>query len=131
MIAYVNTIATSGNYNPIYIVKNEGGSAISTSISQSTWKKINDYMKNVIIDQNGTGRLSDPKISNLSIYGKTGTAENPHGEPHAWFIGYSDNLKRKNSVVVLIENGGSGGKIASPFARDIFRFLNNKNKEKS
>ena len=131
MIAYVNTIATSGNYNPIYIVKNEGGSAISTPISQSTWKKINDYMKNVIVDQNGTGRLSDPKISNLSIYGKTGTAENPHGEPHAWFIGYSDNLNRKNSVVVLIENGGSGGKIASPFARDIFRFLNNKNKEKS
>ena len=31
MIAYVNTIATFGNYNPIYIVKNEGGSAISTS----------------------------------------------------------------------------------------------------
>jgi len=40
-------------------------------------------------------------------------------------------LADKNSVVVLIENGGSGGKIASPFAKDIFRFLNKNNKHKS
>ena len=38
--------------------------------------------------------------------GKTGTAENPHGDPHSWFTGYiTMNNKKKMSIVVLIDVG--------------------------
>ena len=122
MTAYINILATHGVYYPLILVKENDLIPKQVSISKQTWVKINNYMNEVIENPTGTGRLSNPKISNLSIYGKTGTAENPHGEPHAWFIGYGEKNSEKISIVILIENGGSGGKVASPFARKIFEF---------
>ena len=61
------------------------------------------------------------------MYGKTGTAQNPHGDDHAWFIGYAENGKSMISIVLLIENGGSGGKIAAPIAGDAFKYFFNNN----
>ena len=52
-------------------------------------------MRSAIIDNNGTGKKSDPKIDELSIYGKTGTAENPHGDNHAWFTGWAEYFNEK------------------------------------
>ena len=57
------------------------------------------------------------------MYGKTGTAQNPHGDDHAWFIGYADNGKQMVSIVLLIENGGSGGKVAAPVAGSAFEYI--------
>ena len=73
----------------------------------------------------GTGKLSNPNISGVLVSGKTGTAENPHGETHAWYIGFADyHNKDMISVVILVENGGGGGSIASPIARKIFKKYN-------
>jgi len=55
------------------------------------------------------------------VGGKTGTAENPHGAPHAWFVGYTQHAGRKVVLSVIIENGGSGGQVAAPLAGSIFR----------
>jgi cell division protein FtsI/penicillin-binding protein 2 len=32
--------------------------------------------------------LADPHIKGLKVSGKTGTAQNPHGDPPAWFLGF-------------------------------------------
>lgn len=66
----------------------------------------------------GTGTRAG--IRGVRIAGKTGTAENPHGEPHAWFIGLAPVEKPEIVVVVIVENGGSGGAVAAPIARRIF-----------
>ena len=68
----------------------------------------------------GTGKNADPAIQGAEIYGKTGTAENPHGEDHAWFIGWVQYEERKFSIVVLLENSGSGGVVAAPVAKNVF-----------
>jgi cell division protein FtsI/penicillin-binding protein 2 len=77
-------------------------------------------MRSVITHDKGTGRKAQPEIKGMKIYGKTGTAENPHGDDHAWFIGWAEYLNEKYSLVILLENGGSGGSVAAPLAKIIF-----------
>ena len=57
-------------------------------ISNDIWDKITNDMEKVISDEKGTGKGADPLNVNAKVFGKTGTAENPHGEDHAWFIGW-------------------------------------------
>jgi peptidoglycan glycosyltransferase len=67
--------------------------------------------------------LADPHINGLKVAGKTGTAQNPHGDPHAWFIGYAVKNDIKRSFVVLLENAGHGGDEAAPIAREILSYI--------
>ena len=57
-----------------------------SSISDNTWDRLNHLLYRVVNDKKGTGQLANPRINNLTVAGKTGTAQNPHGDPHAWFI---------------------------------------------
>jgi len=121
MAAYTHLLATSGNVPKLHLVKPKEGNHQKPNISPSTWRFIQKYMRNVVVHPKGTGRRSDPKISGLKISGKTGTSENPHGEPHAWFIAYGEKDGDMISVVIMIENGGSGGEVAAPLARKVFQ----------
>ena len=67
----------------------------------------------------GTARAAN--LPEYAVGGKTGTAENPHGAPHAWFVGYAQHAGRKVVLAIIIENGGSGGQAAAPLAGGIFR----------
>lgn len=55
----------------------------------------------------------------LDVAGKTGSAEVPGKESHAWFIGYAPFDNPELVLVVLVENGGTGGGMAAPLARKI------------
>lgn len=59
----------------------------------------------------------------ITVAGKTGTAQVYNQEPHAWFVGFAPSRNPMYSVIVLIENGGSGGVNAAPVARKIFDFM--------
>lgn len=48
--------------------------------------------------------------------GKTGTAENPHGEDHSNFIAFAPREEPKIAIAVVIENGGFGATWAAPIA---------------
>ena len=80
-------------------------------------------MENVIIHENGTGKIANPYLKNARVFGKTGTAENPHGRDHAWFIGWISFKRELYSVVVLMENSGSGGTKAAPIAKQVFKSI--------
>lgn len=48
--------------------------------------------------------------------GKTGTAENPHGDEHAVFVCFAPKENPKIAVAVYIENAGFGATWAAPVA---------------
>jgi peptidoglycan glycosyltransferase len=61
----------------------------------------------------GTGRPA--AVPGVEVAGKTGTAEGGAG-PHAWFIGYAPAEDPAIAVAVVVEGGGSGGRVAGPIA---------------
>ena len=57
--------------------------------------------------------------SNIDIAGKTGTAENPHGRDHGWFVAYGPFDNPSVVVAVIVEQGGYGAASAVPIGRKI------------
>jgi penicillin-binding protein 2 len=83
-------------------------------VSSSTWNVVREGMRRVVMEPGGTGGLA--KIKGISVAGKTGTAENPHGKSHSWFIGFAPFDQPRIAIVVLVENAGYGGSFAAPIA---------------
>lgn len=55
----------------------------------------------------------------VPIAGKTGTAENSHGDDHGWFVAYAPYDDPRIAVVVIVEQGGFGASSAVPIAKKI------------
>lgn len=68
-----------------------------------------------------TGTASGIETAGLELAGKTGTAENPHGPSHSWFVGLAPASAPSLAFAVLVEHGGYGSAVAAPLARDLVR----------
>lgn len=99
-------------YTPIDSVKVNG-------ISKETYDVIREGMFRVVHGEHGTAKIAGYR--DIKVAGKTGTAQNPHGEPHAWFIGYAPVNDPEIALCILVENGGSGGRVAAPIAREVIK----------
>jgi len=55
-------------------------------------------------------------LDSIDVAGKTGTAQNPYGEDHGWFIAYAPMDNPQIAVAVLVENAGYGSISAAPIA---------------
>lgn len=54
------------------------------------------------------------KIPGVDVAGKTGSAENPSGAPHGWFVGFAPAAAPTVAVAILLENSPRGGEDAAP-----------------
>jgi penicillin-binding protein 2 len=90
-------------------------------LSAENLATVQQGMAGVVSDENGTARFRFLGLE-VKVAGKTGTAEDPAGPPHAWFAGYTyDNRPDKPDVamVVLVQNQGEGSQIAAPIFRRV------------
>jgi len=87
-------------------------------MSAANLKLVRQSLRDVVHGYRGTGRLA--RVSGVEAAGKTGTAQNPHGEDHAWFAGFAPVEDPRIAVAVLVEHGGHGGDVAAPIAGRIF-----------
>lgn len=71
----------------------------------------------------GTGRRASQY--GVQVAGKTGTAQNAHGEDHAWFAGYAPATKPRYAVVAIAEAGRGGSAVAGPMVGKMLNFLVN------
>ncbi|HKW15701.1 MAG TPA: penicillin-binding protein 2 [Candidatus Krumholzibacteria bacterium] len=61
------------------------------------------------------------RLPNIQVAGKTGTAQNPHGDDHSWYMCYAPADNPKIAMAFIVENAGHGSEIAAPMARDFIR----------
>lgn len=85
------------------------------AVSGETAATLTDLMIQVV--RRGTGTAA--ALDGVQVAGKTGTAEVADADPHAWFAGFAPARDPEVVVCVLIENGGSGGSVAAPVARQV------------
>jgi penicillin-binding protein 2 len=67
-----------------------------------------------LVMRSGTGWYS--RIDSVAVCGKTGTAENPHGEDHSLFMAFAPKDDPKIAICVVVENSGFGATWAAPIA---------------
>ena len=87
-------------------------------LSGRTLEFLRRCMEGVVQDVDGTAYWT--RLDWVDSAGKTGTAQNPHGEHHAWYTAYAPADAPEIAIVVLIEHGGHGGEVAAPVVRDFF-----------
>lgn len=63
-----------------------------------------------------SGTAAGSKIKGITVCGKTGTAQNPHGKDHSLFVGYAPRENPKIAIGIMVENGGWGSDWGAPIA---------------
>ncbi|MCG8579594.1 MAG: penicillin-binding protein 2 [Bacteroidales bacterium] len=61
-----------------------------------------------------TARIA--QIPGITICGKTGTAQNPHGDDHSIFMAFAPKDDPQIAIAVYVENGGFGATWGAPIA---------------
>ena len=116
-------VANEGYYYPPHLIKCFGDSTaipevMTTRVESGIDRKHVRVMKNglrtVFSGPAGTARRYE--MSDIPQCGKTGTAQNPHGNYHSNFIAFAPVDNPKIALAVIIENGGYGATWAAPIA---------------
>jgi len=126
MTNMVTVIANRGFYYIPHIVKSiEGQKDIyslykkkrKTKIDSSHFEVIINGMDWAVNGEPGSGSTARrARIEGITVCGKTGTAQNPHGEDHSIFIAFAPKNEPKIALSVYVENGGWGSTYAAPIA---------------
>lgn len=141
-IQLVNLYATLANGGRLYrpwlverietpdgkLLKRFSSELINTpNINQKHLEEIKKGLISAVNDPEGTGYSA--RLANVTLAGKTGTAQVVRGtrknntqsnlNDHAWFVGFAPAQEAEIALVVLVENGGSGGGVAAKVARKV------------
>ncbi|MFP4279879.1 MAG: peptidoglycan D,D-transpeptidase FtsI family protein [Halochromatium sp.] len=97
------------------LLRDSAPEALARFMSAESARRLRAMLRRAVSE--GTARGIDS--AGLEIAGKTGTAENPQGASHSWFIGFAPASAPRLAVAVLVEHGGYGSTVAAPIARDL------------
>jgi penicillin-binding protein 2 len=118
------TIANRGYYYTPHFVRGIGnGGPLPeyqqrhyTSVAPQHFEEIIPGMQEVVDGRGGTGNFASLAQFGISMAGKTGTVQNPHGADHATFAAFAPVEDPQIAIAVFIENAGFGGNSAAPLA---------------
>ena len=114
-------IANRGFYYSPHIIRQIGDSTQAqqryreknfTDVDPQYFDVVINGMETVV--ESGTAAAS--KIKGITVCGKTGTAQNPHGKDHSLFVGFAPRENPTIAIGIMVENGGWGAEWAAPIA---------------
>ena len=120
------TIADGGRTPRPYLVRSIAGSEtnlatakeqLAAPLGTEAANQVRDLM--IAVVQHGTGTAA--ALPGVTVAGKTGTATNPHGPAHSWFVAFAPAQAPRVVVAVIVENAGYGAAVAAPIVRDVLR----------
>lgn len=94
------------------VIKAEFKEKINVGIDSNYYEPVINGMQAVV--ERGTAAAS--RIPGIIMCGKTGTAQNPHGENHSVFVAFAPRDNPKIAIAVVVENAGQGASWAAPIA---------------
>ena len=138
-------LANGGTLLRPYLVKaieNQDGKIINeffpeivkrAEINPQNLEFIRKGMRGVVNEPQGTGRRA--RLKSVTVSGKTGTAQVVRMKPgeeeqdeegipyqfrdHAWFLSFAPYENPEIAIIVLVEHGGHGGRVAAPIAKKL------------
>jgi peptidoglycan glycosyltransferase len=125
MAVIAGGIANGGQMMQPYVVDRvltRDGSTLSSTGTSELGRIFSDAVADDLVSMmidvvaEGTGRAAD--LGEVTVAGKTGTAEGTDGN-HAWFIALAPAEDPTIAIAVVVEGGVSGGSVAAPIARAV------------
>jgi len=117
------TIANRGYYYPPHLLRSiEGNTRLPEEYSQKITPKIDKRNFDILVEgmklvyEGDEGSARWYRMDSIPACGKTGTAQNPHGENHSVFMAFAPADDPKIAIAVVVENSGYGATWAAPIA---------------
>jgi penicillin-binding protein 2 len=113
MLRMIAVFANKGYLVTPFVVKAVDGKIVDDplrkivpiAIQESTINTVRRGLRGVTEEGGTASILNFPEIT---VAGKTGTAQNPRGAPHGWFVGFFPFEKPRYAIVVFLEHGVAG-----------------------
>ncbi len=116
-------IANRGYYYTPHLVKGVGGGDAKearfglqnyTTVDSVWFSYVIEGMDKAVHADGGTARAA--AIPGITVCGKTGTSQNPHGKDHSVFVAFAPKDNPQIAIAAYIENAGFGSTWAAPIA---------------
>ena len=127
MMRFYAALAGDGVMTAPYLVKRADSTKVSLGLDSAQLAGIRSALSDVV--QRGTAAASGGR--EIDMAGKTGTAQNPHGPDHGWFIGFAPATNPQIVVGSIMEFKLHGTVVAPYVAQVIRRYLTERNPDLS
>src|SRR2546428_5310821 len=120
MVRLYQQLASDGRVRMPFVVRRAASGTENASLDLSADQLTTLRRAMIAVVEQGTARGS--RLANLTIAGKTATAQNPHGLDHGWFIGFAPADKPEIVVGAIIESYEHGARVAPLVSRAIAHY---------
>ena len=119
MVKFYEGLASDGEASVPYIVRPTTSVKRDLGLTDEQLAGLRHAL--IAVVERGTAAAS--RRRDLAVAGKTGTAQNPHGKDHGWFIGFAPADKPELVVGGILEFGEHGTTVAPYVVRVLSRYL--------
>jgi penicillin-binding protein 2 len=119
MVRFYAALAGDGRAPVPYLVRPDSAPRPDLGLNTAQLAKLREAL--IAVVERGTAARS--RMSEYTLAGKTGTAQNAHGADHGWFIGFAPAEKPEIVVGAIFEFGEHGSDVAPYVMQAIRRYL--------
>jgi penicillin-binding protein 2 len=119
MMRFYEGLAGDGHAASPFIVRPAAAKPRDLGLDQAQL----DGLRRALIAVVERGTAAASRHSDLAVAGKTGTAQNPHGKDHGWFIGFAPADKPELVVGGIMEFAEHGTVVAPYVVRALRRYI--------
>ncbi|HEY6807970.1 MAG TPA: penicillin-binding protein 2 [Gemmatimonadales bacterium] len=119
MMRLYQMLASDGKSRTPYVVHPSVQPETDLGLTPEQLEGLRQAMIGVV--ETGTARLA--RLGNVTIAGKTGTAQNSHGPNHGWFIAFAPAEQPQIVVGAIVEFAREGPYVAPLVTRAIAKYL--------